>query len=225
MTRKNLRNLHDALALELRLKKREGHGTTAHKSAQPLPQGPGEVRIVGGRWKRTRLHVALRPGLRPTPERLRGTLFNWLGQDLTGWRCLDAFAGTGALGLEAASRGAVQVRLVEQDGTLVRQLERVVQQLDACATVQIQRGCGVAALEHSAPGHWDAVFLDPPFAAQDMFVPALRAAAAAITPQGFIYLEAPRVWSPDELAPLGLILQRHARAAAVQAHLLQRLPV
>ena len=71
-------------------------------AAAAAPKGAGEIRIIGGQWKRTRLPVAQRPGLRPTPDRVRETLFNWLGQDLTGWRCLDAFAGTGALGLEAA---------------------------------------------------------------------------------------------------------------------------
>jgi 16S rRNA (guanine966-N2)-methyltransferase len=67
--------------------------------------GPAnEVRLIGGLWKRSKLPVADRPGLRPTPDRVRETLFNWLGQDLTGWRCLDAFAGSGALGFEAAPR-------------------------------------------------------------------------------------------------------------------------
>ena len=72
---------------------------------------PQEVRLIGGRWKRTPLPVLQRPGMRPTPARVRETLFNWLGQDLSGWRCVDAFAGTGALGLEAASRGAAEVVL------------------------------------------------------------------------------------------------------------------
>jgi 16S rRNA (guanine966-N2)-methyltransferase len=76
---------------------------------------PQEVRLLGGQWKRSKLPVADRPGLRPTPSRVRETLFNWLGQDLTGWRVLDAFAGSGALGFEAASRGAREVLLVEQD--------------------------------------------------------------------------------------------------------------
>ena len=80
-------------------------------AAAAAPKGAGEIRIIGGLWKRTRLPVAQRPGLRPTPDRVRETLFNWLGQDLAGWRCLDAFAGTGALGLEAASRGAASVLL------------------------------------------------------------------------------------------------------------------
>ncbi|MBS0608786.1 MAG: RsmD family RNA methyltransferase, partial [Proteobacteria bacterium] len=74
---------------------RRGAGTPRPAAQRP---GAGEVRIIGGQWKRTRLPVADRPGLRPTPDRVRETLFNWLGQDLTGWRCLDAFAGTGALG-------------------------------------------------------------------------------------------------------------------------------
>ena len=71
-----------------------------------------QVRIIGGQWKRSKLAVADKPGLRPTPDRVRETLFNWLGQDLTGWRCIDVFAGTGALGFEAASRGAKEVLLV-----------------------------------------------------------------------------------------------------------------
>ena len=78
-----------------------------------------EIRIIGGAWRRTRIAVRDLPGLRPTPDRVRETLFNWLGQDLNGWRCLDVFAGTGVLGLEAASRGAADVVLVEQDRTLV----------------------------------------------------------------------------------------------------------
>jgi 16S rRNA (guanine966-N2)-methyltransferase len=89
--------------------------------------------------------VAQRPGLRPTPDRVRETLFNWLGQDLTGWRCLDAFAGTGALGLEAASRGAAAVQLVENDAALVAQLQ-LQQRLQATA-VRVQRGDGVAAMQ------------------------------------------------------------------------------
>ncbi len=76
--------------------------SVAPAAAPARPQGAGEIRIIGGQWKRTRLPVPQRPGLRPTPDRVRETLFNWLGQDVTGWRCLDAFAGTGALGLEAA---------------------------------------------------------------------------------------------------------------------------
>src|SRR5258707_1871001 len=89
----------------------------------PAPRkAPHQVRIIGGQWKRTKLDVADRPGLRPTPDRVRETLFNWLGQDLAAWRCVDAFAGTGALGLEAASRGAADVLLVATQASLLDQL-------------------------------------------------------------------------------------------------------
>jgi len=81
-----------------------------------------QVRIIGGQWKRTKLKVVDAAGLRPTPDRVRETLFNWLGQDLQGLRCMDAFAGSGALGFEAASRGAVNVLVVEQDPALVEQM-------------------------------------------------------------------------------------------------------
>jgi 16S rRNA (guanine966-N2)-methyltransferase len=82
------------------------------------------VRIIGGQWKRSKLPVADRPGLRPTPDRVRETLFNWLGQDLTAGACLDAFAGSGALGFEAASRGAAEVVLLERDAAAGAPLAR-----------------------------------------------------------------------------------------------------
>ena len=125
-------------------------GAKKGASAAPVaPKGTGEIRIIGGQWKRTRLPVAQRPGLRPTPDRVRETLFNWLGQDLTGWRCLDAFAGTGALGLEAASRGAAAVQLVESDTSLVAQLHVLQQRLKATA-VRVQRGDGISTIKQEA---------------------------------------------------------------------------
>ncbi len=178
------------------------------------------MRIIGGQWRRTRLPVADRPGLRPTPDRVRETLFNWLGQDLTGWRCLDAFAGTGALGFEAASRGAASVLLVEGDAGLAAQLESLRQRLQA-ASVRVQRGDGVAALRQCAPTSMDLLLIDPPFGGE-LFAPALQAAAQAVAQGGFIYLEAPEAWGEERLAPLGLVLHRHLKAGAVHAHLLQR---
>ena len=183
-------------------------------------RGAGEVRIIGGQWKRTRLPVADRPGLRPTPDRVRETLFNWLGQDLSGWRCLDAFAGTGALGFEAASRGAASVLLVEGDTGLAQQLELLRQRLQATA-VRVQRGDGVAALRQCAPASMHLLLIDPPFEGT-LFAPALQAAAQAVAPDGFIYLEAPAAWTDAELNPLGLALHRHLKAGAVHAHLLRR---
>jgi len=180
---------------------------------------PNEVRIIGGQWKRTRLPVIDRPGLRPTPDRVRETLFNWLGQDLSGWNCLDAFAGTGALGFEAASRGAARVLMFEQDGQLVAALQAACTRLAADA-VTVARGDGIAGLGRQPAGALDLVLLDPPFAA-GLFERALQAAAPALAPQGLIYLEAPASWDETALAAMGLALHRHLKAGAVHAHLLR----
>lgn len=178
-----------------------------------------EIRIIGGQWKRTRLPVASKPGLRPTPDRVRETLFNWLGQQLDGWHCIDAFAGTGALGLEAASRGAAEVLLVEQDADLVAMLRRIQTRLGA-AQLHVRRGNGLSALASLAPASMDLVLLDPPFGA-GLFEKAIRAAVPALKPGGFLYLEAPVEWTDASLAPFGLARVRHLRAGAVHAHLLQ----
>jgi 16S rRNA (guanine(966)-N(2))-methyltransferase RsmD len=180
---------------------------------------PHQVRIIGGAWKRTLLPVADRPGLRPTPDRVRETLFNWLGQDLTGWRCVDAFAGTGALGLEAASRGAADVLLVEAEGALVDQLRAVVQRLGA-QNVRVQRGNALTALASLPAASVDLVFLDPPFEA-DLFDKALAAARPAIAAEGFVYLEAPRAWDAQALERHRLEVVRHMKAGAVHGHLLR----
>ena len=182
----------------------------------------GEIRIIGGQWKRTRLSVPDKPGLRPTPDRVRETLFNWLGHSLEGWSCVDAFAGTGALGLEAASRGADQVQLVEQDAAMVKALQALVQRLNAADRVTVRRGDGVAWLRGLPPASVDLVLLDPPFDAQ-LFEPALAAARPCLRASGWLYLEAPQVWSADDLAARGYGLHRHLKAGAVHAHLLQPL--
>jgi 16S rRNA (guanine(966)-N(2))-methyltransferase RsmD len=164
------------------------------------------------------LKVADKPGLRPTPDRVRETVFNWLGQDLTNWRCLDAFAGTGALGFEAASRGAKDVTLVEQDSALIAQLKKAQTQLGATA-VQITRGDGVVAIKQAAPASLDVIFLDPPFDAP-LYEPALNACARALSPQGFVYLEAKSKWTDELLSSMGLVVYRYLKAGAVHAHLL-----
>ena len=196
-------------------------------AAPKRPSRPSEVRIIGGEWKRTRLAVADKPGLRPTPDRVRETLFNWLaslagagGGELPGWQCVDAFAGTGALGFEAASRGAANVLLCEQDAALAAQLQATKTKL-AAESVRIERGNGVTALERVPAGSLDAVFLDPPFDSTALYEPALRAAARALRAGGSVYLEAPRRWSDEELAAFGLVGFRYLKAGAVHAHLLQ----
>ena len=181
---------------------------------------PGEIRIIGGQYRRTKLTVPSHPGLRPTPDRVRETLFNWLGQDLTGWRCADVFAGTGVLGFEAASRGAADVLLCEQDAGLVVQLKAVQARLKA-STVRIERGDGLSTLKQLDAGSLQLVLIDPPFDSP-VFEAALKAAAQAIAQTGLIYLEAPRAWNDEELLPLGLALHRSAKAGAVHFHLLAK---
>lgn len=189
--------------------------------------GTGEVRIIGGQWKRSKLSVPARPGLRPTPDRVRETLFNWLGQDLTGWRCLDAFAGSGALGLESASRGAAQVLLLELDAGLAASLRGHAERLRA-TQVRVQTGDALAGLRSAPPGVWDIVFLDPPFGDvasggnETLFRQALAAALPLLNAQGWVYLEAPRAWSDEELQVLGLRCHRHGKAGTVHYHLLTR---
>ena len=123
---------------------------------------PGEVRIIGGAFKRRKLPVPAIEGLRPTPDRVRETLFNWLGQDISGWRCLDAFAGTGALGLECASRGAAQVLLVEQNPQLVDALKAQVLRLGCENSTRALRADGLSVLAQQRAG-FELVLLDPPF--------------------------------------------------------------
>ena len=181
---------------------------------------PHEVRIIGGVWKRSKLPVADLPGLRPTPDRVRETLFNWLGQDLSGWRCLDAFAGSGALGFEAASRGAAQVVLVERDPALVKSL-RAAQQRLAATMLRIEAADGLAYLRRGAPASFELVFLDPPFDA-GIGQQALTAAAPLVVPDGFVYFEAAAPLDEAAASALGLRLHRHGRAGTVHFHLLQR---
>jgi 16S rRNA (guanine(966)-N(2))-methyltransferase RsmD len=164
--------------------------------------------------------VADAPGLRPTPDRVRETLFNWLGQDLTGWHCLDAFAGTGALGFEAASRGAARVLLVERDRRLAENLRQVKQRLQAQA-VEVVFAPAQTVFAGMALGSLDLVFLDPPYG-QGLLGPALEAAARVVRPGGWVYAE--------DAQPLGALpavwaLHRQGRAGMVHHHLLQRQPV
>ena len=130
------------------------------------PAAPGRVRVIGGRWRGRRLPVPDLPGLRPTPDRVRETLFNWLAPVIEGAVCLDLFAGSGALGFEAASRGAGRVVMVEEN-------ERAVAGIRALAAEWGAAGLGTAGLEvhraealawlRRASGSFDIVFLDPPY--------------------------------------------------------------
>jgi len=198
------------------------------RAEDSLPK-PGEVRLIGGHWKRSRLPVAQRPGLRPTPDRVRETLFNWLGQDLSAWAVLDAFAGSGALGFEAASRGAQAVVMIESDRALARSLAGTAQRLKA-TQVQVVAADAIvwmgerAARAHSTAGGaslrkatpcFDLILLDPPFAAE-LSEAAWRHAVPLLRRGGWLYLEAPAQLNFQ--AP-GMELHRYLKAGAVHAHL------
>ncbi len=183
-------------------------------------QSAHEIRIIGGQWRRTPIKVLDKPGLRPTPDRVRETLFNWLGQDLSGWRCVDAFAGTGVLALEAASRGAVQVIALEQEAELAKLLQQQAERLNA-SMVKVQRTDAVSAMQRLTAAAFDLVFLDPPFDGP-WFEPALQAAARLVPVDGWVYLEAPVQWTDEALLPMALQVVRHLKAGAVHAHLLRR---
>lgn len=175
---------------------------------------PGAVRVIGGLWRGTKLPVPAVNGLRPTGDRLRETLFNWLGQDLQGWRVLDAFAGSGALGFEAASRGAAAVQLVEREPQACAALAASIQRLKgAPERLQLARTEALSWMR-ACPQRFDLVLLDPPFDA-DLFDAALAAAVPLLNPGGSLYLEAPRPFA----APAGCTERRHLKAGAVHAHL------
>ncbi|ATD68277.1 16S rRNA (guanine(966)-N(2))-methyltransferase RsmD [Luteimonas chenhongjianii] len=150
--------------------------------------GPGSVRIVGGRWRGTRLDVPAVVGLRPTSDRVRETLFNWLQPALPGARVLDLFAGTGALGLEAVSRGAAHALLVERDAGLVAALIATAARLPGGDAVTVRRGDALQIAAGLPAGSVDLAFVDPPFAA-DLWRPALEALAPAMAADAWLYVE------------------------------------
>jgi 16S rRNA (guanine966-N2)-methyltransferase len=121
----------------------------------------GKIRIIAGEYRGRRIAVAAKPDLRPTPDRVRETLFNWLGQWLDGLACLDLFAGSGALGFEAASRGAARVVMVENDRAVFAKLQQAKEELKA-RQVDAVLGDAFAYLKSSREA-FDLVFLDPPF--------------------------------------------------------------
>ena len=177
------------------------------------------VRIIGGAWKRRQLRFPDALGLRPTPDRVRETLFNWLGQDLSGRRCLDLFAGSGALGFEAASRGAARVVMVEQSPAVAAALENNARVLAAGNRLRIVRGDALKSAPSlsSAEARFDVVFLDPPFRQGwlERLTPLLP---GLLADDGDLYVEA-----EHELDGLGeWQTVRRGRAGQVFYHLMQK---
>ncbi|WP_244814517.1 16S rRNA (guanine(966)-N(2))-methyltransferase RsmD [Caballeronia sp. Lep1P3] len=183
---------------------------------------PHTIRIIGGNWKRTPLPVLDLDGLRPTPDRVRETLFNWLGQDLDGLRCLDLFAGSGALGFEAASRGAARVLMVERNARAAAQLRANQQRLDA-RNIEIAEADALRLAAGLAPGSFDVIFLDPPFGDEALLARALDVAAPLAAPDGAIYVECGDPLEPARIDALsGWSVVREGKAGAVRYHLLRR---
>jgi len=154
------------------------------------PGHPGNIRIIGGRWRGTRLAVADAPGLRPTSDRVRETLFNWLMPMLPGARVLDLFAGSGALGLEAVSRGARVALLVERDPVLAQSLRQACERLQAEAAAQVIQADALQWLRMPVHGRFDLVFLDPPFDA-GLWREALALLPPWLADDAWLYLESP----------------------------------
>lgn len=178
-----------------------------------------QVRIIGGTHRRRLLHFPEITGLRPTPDRVRETLFNWLGQDLSGLICLDAFAGSGALGFEAASRGAERVVMWERDAKALAALRQQARELGLDA-VEVQAADAVAQIRGIGEV-FDLIFLDPPFAA-GFLEAALAGAATRLRPGGRIYAESAKPLPRDLLEHLGLIAIRQGKAGLSHYCLLER---
>jgi 16S rRNA (guanine966-N2)-methyltransferase len=183
---------------------------------------PRQLRIIGGRWRGRRLQFPEAIGLRPTGDRIRETLFNWLAPRLPGARCLDLFAGSGALGLEAASRGAAQVVLVERDRRALAALREHRQTLLA-DNLTLVAGDALAYLRAGAERPFDIVLVDPPF--EPGLWPAVFEALASggwLAAEAWVYVEMP---CTRDLPPLpeGWRVQRQKRAGGVAFYLIQRI--
>jgi len=174
---------------------------------------PGSVRIIGGRWRGSRLPVADADGLRPTSDRARETLFNWLQPVLPGARVLDLFAGSGALGLEALSRGARELLLVERDPALAESLRDSCQRLGAGSAATVLRADAVELLRTPLHGRFDLVFLDPPFAGGG-WERALERLDPWLADGAWLYLESPAA-APVAPGPGWLA---HRESASRDAH-------
>lgn len=177
------------------------------------------LRIIGGTWRGRKLRFPPQPGIRPTPDRVRETLFNWLAQRVPGARCLDLFAGSGALGLEALSRGAAHVTFVERDVLAARELRARLAEWGASGA-QVEHNDALRFLAGSPLQTYDIVFLDPPFAS-DLLVDSARALDERhwLSGNAQIYVESDaRAGLP--LLPQNWRLTKTKEAGAVGYHLL-----
>jgi 16S rRNA (guanine966-N2)-methyltransferase len=159
------------------------------KTDLPVQPGRNSVRIIGGTWRGRRVNFPDIPGLRPTPDRVRETLFNWLQHSISDTRCLDLFAGSGALGLEALSRGAKEVIFVEQDPAAARALQEQLLRLGGQSRGRVTQ-MGAARYLRAPDKPFDILFLDPPFGTDALteYVPMIDA-GNWVTAGGLVYME------------------------------------
>ena len=183
-----------------------------------MPRSANQLRIIGGRWRGSRIVFPALAAIRPSPDRVRETLFNWLQQPIVGARCLDLFAGSGALGLEALSRGAAHVTFVDREPQVGRHLTQTLQRLgghDASVTIDdAQR-----FLQRPAQS-FDIVFLDPPFDSTVLEQVASRLQQGWLAPGAYIYVECPAERSLATL-PAQWAVHRTKHAGQVGYHLLR----
>lgn len=186
----------------------------------PAP-APGRIRIIGGSLRGSRLDVPASPGLRPTPDRVRETLFNWLQPVIAGARCLDLFAGSGANGIESLSRGAALATFVERDAAVARHLSANLTRLKADAA-ELVCSDAMAFLERPSRAY-DVVFMDPPFALDIAAAAARRLEQGGwLAPAALIHIELPAGTALE--LPANWLLHRHGRAGALQYSLYRRVP-
>ena len=168
----------------------------------------GRIRIIAGEWRGRRIEIPDGTAVRPTPDRVRETVFNWLRDLVLGARCLDLFAGTGALGFEALSRGAAEAWFVEQDAKLVEALRATAAKLGAAP--RIVRRDALAFLREPPAAQFDMVFLDPPYAAP--LAPLLALLPAWLRPHALVYVERPRSEGLPPVASGEWVKRSHAGA-------------
>jgi 16S rRNA (guanine966-N2)-methyltransferase len=181
----------------------------------------GQVRIIGGRWRGTRLPVVDAAGLRPTSDRVRETLFNWLQATLPDARVLDLFAGSGALGLEALSRGAREAMLVEREPDAAEQLRANVERLHAGTQAHVLRADALGLLRTPLYGRFDVVFIDPPFDSGDLWRQALALLPPWLANDAWLYLETPLAGPPE--VGLSWVMHREGRTREVRYALYRRI--
>ena len=184
-----------------------------------IQQRPGRIRIIGGKWRGRKLPVPDVAGLRPTPDRVRETLFNWLQPVIAGAHCLDLYAGTGILGLEALSRGAADATLIEHDPVLFAQIRRNIGVLDAGASARVEQAEALQWVAHNK-NSFDLVFLDPPFGLGVVVKRALLLKERkCLQPHAMVYMESqPGVQPPD-----GFRVVKEGKAGKVKFMLMELL--